>query len=499
MNICRIRSSQIPLSVKTSIETSDVKGIKVSGGFARPISLKHVFVIAGILAALKLGAGAVTAFYGALGLWLLLGVPQAIQALSLAVVVKYLNPVLYSYPAGVGVMGWVIILLCGFRMLIGSKSRNVKLILPILGFSLVVASLFLVQDNKAPAVSVMKLVLFTYVSCSVVLGSASLSERQALELGTWFHSLIATVVLLSLPLFAFSDVAYAKNGEGFQGILNHPQSFGPVLAPSSSALLACIFFGKPKKPLILFAVILLLISLMIASQARTALATVMLSIVATALVIFFKKKRFAQFRIGRFVIISSLAFIVLSVSVVSSSVLQEKLEAYVYKRGSTDVESALASRSGGIAAQWNYFLDHPLTGCGFGVYPWGLGRPDGKAPAVVEFMGLPISAPVEKGFLPTAILEETGVLGGLSFAAALIYMTRRVITRQNTQWLAIFFSCIFVNIGEMGIFSVGGIGLFYWLLMGIAWRVPADQGTGHIEFVKGRITAANLSQQLTWR
>lgn len=483
----RVRSKQLPVRVKTSINTSEGRNITGSGGYSKPISLKLVVLIAGLLTALKLGAGVVVAFHGALGLWLLLGVRHAIQALSLAVVIKYLNPVLYSYPAGVGVMGWVIILLGGFRMLLGSKIGNVKVIFPILGFSLVVAALFIVQDNKAPAVSAMKLVLFTYVSCAVVLGGTSLSERQALELATWFHSLIATLVLLSLPLFAFPDIAYAKNGEGFQGILNHPQTFGPIFAPVTSALLVYIFFGKPTKYLFIFAVILLLISLMIASQARTALATVTLSILATALVVFFKKKRFSQFRFGRFFIVSSLTLIALLVSIVSSSVVQEKLEAYVYKRGSTDVESALASRSMGIAAQWNYFVNHPLTGCGFGVYPWGLGRPDSNSPAVIEFMGLPISAPVEKGFLPTSILEETGLLGGLSFFGVLIYMTRRVIARQNIQWLAIFFSCIFVNVGEMGIFSVGGIGLFYWLLIGVSSSVPSDQETGQNDLVSARM------------
>ena len=439
----------------------------VSENYARSVSAKQLLLIMGILATLKLGGGVVAAAHVALGLWLLLGIPQTIQALSLVVVIKYLNPVLYTYPEGVGVMSWGVIMLGGIRLLLGAKISNVKLILPILGFSLVVAVLFTVQDNKVPAVSAMKLIMFTYMSCAIVLGSASLSKEQAHELSTWFNSLIAAIVLLSLAMFAFPAIAYARNGLGFQGILNHPQSFGPILAPLASASLASVFFGKPKNSLRLLAIVLGLVALMVASQARTALAAVMLSMAAAAAVVFFKKRKFMQFRMGRFIKISTLALVALMLAVASSSAVQEKLMGYVYKRNSTTIESALSSRSGGIEAQWNYFLENPLTGCGFGVYPWGLSHL-----GAVEFMGLPISAPVEKGFLPTAILEETGLLGGLSFLGVLIYLSRRVIAQRNTQWIAIFFACVFVNVGEMVIFSVGGIGLLYWLMIGIATRVP---------------------------
>jgi hypothetical protein len=281
--------------------------------------------------------------------------------------------------------------------------------------------------------------------------------------------LIAVVVLLSLPLFAFPEIAYAKNGHGFQGILNHPQTFGPVLAPATSALLAGLLFRRPKSFSLLVAVSLSLIALMIASQARTALATVILSIGATTLVMFFKKRKYSEFRIGRLFAFSVLGLVGLVVVTTTSEVIRDKLIGFVYKRNSTTMESALASRSGGIESQWNQFLDSPIGGHGFGVYPWGLGSSE-----AVEFMGVPISAPVEKGFLPTAILEETGLIGALGFLVVLYFLGRNVIQQGNCQWLALLFACIFVNVGEMVIFSVGGIGLFYWLMIGVATRVPAN-------------------------
>lgn len=457
-----------------------MKEIEVSNQ-ARLFSIKQAVLIIGILAALKLSGGLVTGAHILLGLWSLLGVRQTIQALSLVTVIKYLNPVMYIFPDGVGIMGWSVILLGGMRLLLSMRINDIRSIIPIIGFSLIVAVLSTVQDNKAPAVSAMKLVMFTYMSCAIILGSTSLNKQEAQNLSTWFNSLVVAIVALSLPVFAFPEIAYARNGQGFQGILNHPQTFGPILAPTLCAVLASIFLSRPKNSLLLLFIALGLVALMIASQARTAMAAVALSMAFTAAVVFFKKKKFIQFRIGRFVTVSTVAFVALTLAIAGSSVLQEKLMGYMYKRNSTDIESALSSRSGGIESQWSNFLESPLVGYGFGVYRWGLGT--GGA---VEVMGLPISAPVEKGFLPTAILEETGILGGLSFVAVLIYLSRRVIARRNTQWTAIFFACLFVNVGEMVIFSVGGIGLLYWLMIGVAGRVPPDPGISNIDRQKNR-------------
>lgn len=84
------------------------------------------------------------------------------------------------------------------------------------------------------------------------------------------------------------------------------------------------------------------------------------------------------------------------------------------------------------------------------------------------FMGIPISAPVEKGFIPTSILEETGIFGALAFYAFIISLAAEAMRRKDPGWAGLFFGCLYINVGEAVIFSVGGIGLFYWLLIGIA-------------------------------
>ncbi|MDE3051447.1 MAG: hypothetical protein KGJ48_16300, partial [Nitrospirota bacterium] len=88
--------------------------------------------------------------------------------------------------------------------------------------------------------------------------------------------------------------------------------------------------------------------------------------------------------------------------------------------------------------------------------------------------GLPLSAPTEKGFLPTAILEETGILGTLCLILLLGSLIWQVSRKSDIATTWIFFTSILVNVGEMVFFSFGGLGLYIWLIMGWAtssrWR-----------------------------
>ncbi len=80
-------------------------------------------------------------------------------------------------------------------------------------------------------------------------------------------------------------------------------------------------------------------------------------------------------------------------------------------------------------------------------------------------MGIPISAPVEKGFLPAAILEEVGIVGTIFFIYLIFILTKLVVRSKNIHICCLYFSCLFINIGEAVFFSIGGIGIFFMLLI----------------------------------
>ncbi|MDD5034069.1 MAG: O-antigen ligase family protein [Methylococcaceae bacterium] len=436
------------------------------------ISYKLLISFTILLVLLKTGPAAFTVVSILLCLWALTGIKQAIQALSIAVVIKHLNPMLYSFSAEFGVISWALLLLAGMRIFLAASLQQLKMILPLLVFALTVALLTAAQANNNPDISAMKLFIFTYGAATLIVGYEQLNDEDAEKLTGWFMTLITTVILLSLPTFAFPGIAYAVNGHAFQGIMSHPQAFGPMLAPIASWLLAGLLFSKGSKLIKPLLIAIFLLALMIRSEARTSIVAVFLSLGTTFLVLFFKRKRFQTFRISRTLGLSLAAVAVLGIGAASSSALREHLHGFVFKHHSKNMEEALSSRSSGVESQWDYFLHEPVIGNGFGVYAWG-GFPSG----VVRVFGIPISAPVEKGFLPTAILEEIGLIGTLAFLFFLITFVNQAVKNGNPRWLAVFFACVFVNMGEMVFFSLGGIGLYYWLLMGLSTRSfkQADQ------------------------
>jgi len=429
------------------------------------VSISLVAFLCLLIVSLRIGPNAINVVGGFLCVWALLGPRQAIEALSLGVIIKYLNPSVFSFSPEFGLITWVLLIVAGLRLLLSASWRHLRLMLPLLAFSSTIALLMLFQSNRYLSVSAMKLLTFTYGASVLLAGYAALKEEDAKILVTWFFSLVTTVVLLSLSTFAFPSVAYARTGGigGFQGILSHPQTFGPILAPIVCWLLASMLYDKGTKIIKPGLIVLLLLGLMIMSKARTSVVMVVLSLIATYWVVFFGKKRFPSFRIGRTLAMSLSGMVVLAIGLVSSTALRGELMGFIFKYQATNIDEALISRSGGIESQWHSFLQSPVFGHGFGIYPWG-DFPSG----VVEVMGIPISAPVEKGFLPTAILEEIGLIGALAFLLFIVWMGKRAARQGDVRWLAVFFACIFVNVGEMVFFSVGGIGLFYWLLLGLS-------------------------------
>lgn len=268
--------------------------------------------------------------------------------------------------------------------------------------------------------------------------------------------------------------------------MNHPQAFGTILAPTAAWLLAAIFFTKGAKLIKSLAIVLFLVALMLRSEARTSIMALGLSMLATFLVVFFRMKHFKTVRVGRILAVSVAFAGLLGVALASSPSLREHLVGFVFKHHSRTIDQALSSRSGGIASQWRFFQQEPMFGHGFGVYPYGE-FPSG----IVRVMGLPISAPVEKGFLPTALLEEVGLIGTLPFLYFLVHLGKRVARNGDPRWLAVFFACLFINVGEMVFFSLGGLGLYFWLLLGLSTRIGQKKD---LERFKSGVLSSPLTQ-----
>jgi hypothetical protein len=193
-----------------------------------------------------------------------------------------------------------------------------------------------------------------------------------------------------------------------------------------------------------------------------------LAVILTVIVHLFRSKS-RSLRKG-FANIAGVVFgLVLLITVASiwTGAVRDLVEEIVFKgSGTTTVEDAFAqSRGAGVKEQLENFSKAPLTGYGFGVYPFGV---LGGEKSIARFLGFPISAPAEKGFAFTAVLEEVGIIGGLLFYGLVVSMARRAAKSSRPEILAMFLGAILVNFGEAVIFSPGGIGLFMWLVIALS-------------------------------
>ena len=431
----------------------------MAGRFTRYAALALVIVGAAIAHPVL-----ISAILLVLVLLAMVNVSFALKAMLLSVLIKMLNPALVTYPANSNALLWLVPVIAGIRILITMRGDDVRKLAPLWAFS-AVAALLSVVTSPAVQISLMKLGAFTLVVSGVLMAAGRLTAAESRDMAVWYAAVGATVIAASLVTLVAPGVAYFLNGTGLQGILNHPQSLGGLISPILAFLLARIFLNKQKNLFVFAAVAVLLLGVVTMTQARTAAISALLGLACAGIVRLARGRRsVTQRSTGKVWAGAAFGLVAVVAAVGLSSGLQDYLIGFVLKRDAADIGTAFyASRGAGIENQWFWFLQSPAIGNGFGVYANGE-FPDG----IVSVMGIPISAPVEKGFLPTAVLEETGVIGALFFVVLLVALARRVLRGQDLAWVAVFFATLFINLGEAMLFSAGGMGLFCWLVLALA-------------------------------
>jgi hypothetical protein len=273
------------------------------------------------------------------------------------------------------------------------------------------------------------------------------------------------MLILSLPTLFISSIGYARNGTGFQGILNHPQAFALFLVPIATYLAADLLLKKNRGTVWLWPIGAVVAYMLYASHARTAMVTLILSLGSALIVAFMssRKERLDLAPVGSLVKIGVFVLVLVSLTLLSPA-FSESMSKFWLKgsKKTATVDKAFSeSRGKGIEYFWNRFLQKPLTGQGFGVEEGML-----TDKHVTTFLGIPVSATVEKGFLPAAFLEEVGIVGVLFFLPFILALLYGATQTLDVRLMAMFFSCLFVNIGEAVFFSPGQIGGYLWLIIG---------------------------------
>ncbi|MEX0929743.1 MAG: O-antigen ligase family protein [Balneolales bacterium] len=400
------------------------------------------------------------------------GVKESIEALTFSFLIGFLNPGMFDFPSGALALRWLILISAFgrvlFTVMFAERYTIPKPIGSLLYFAMVCIALS-VAASFHPMISMVKIIMFTVGAFTILMGFQLTADyKEYWE--RWFVNFYFFVMLVSLP-FILTEVGYYNNMAGFQGILNQPQAYGLFLAPFTAYYTARIILQEDASLVSVLGMLLGWISIFF-SQARMAFVAVTLSVVFLLIIRMMRgipqTTRQGSFITYPVIVAACMAGIIL---VFNIDPVLEKFGSFVNKGYDFDTyeEGYQQSRGYMVDRSLNNFTDNPVMGIGFGIDS----RLDDRTVGQAEFMGIPLGAPTEKGFLLSAVLEEIGLVGMaffvFFFAGLISYVFRLPLTSEH----ALFLGCIFVNIAEMVFFSFGGSGLYLWLLIGftsVGWN-----------------------------
>lgn len=446
------------------------------------LRVRAFLLIALVLLALRLASSATAgAAFFLLAAYALTGRAQAIQALALSWLFSMLSPalapevplaVLGRYAVIAGAALSVLLRTRRSRDSSGVAIHRLVLVTLLLGAGIVAHALLF---SPMRDVSVLKAISWTVAFATLLSAWSGLGESARQRLERQLFAGLTAILLASLPLVA-SGRGYLVNGTGFQGVLAHPQTFGPTVALLAAWLGSRIVADRrPSWWLVgMFALCLVMIVL---SEARTAGLGLLLGLLFAALtgrILARRKLRdyLPGLRSRRVQLAVGLGLLAV---IAAGPFLGQRIGAYLAKRSGTAnvVEAYDRSRGSRVEAMWVNIREHPLRGIGFGVASDPFEMEVKRDPV----LGLPTGASIEKGVVYLAVWEELGLLGLLAVLVWLWLLVRRA-ARAGMTPLAVGLTALFMNFGEATLFSPSGMGMLSLILL--AWaataRMPCKRG-----------------------
>lgn len=335
-----------------------------------------------------------------------------------------------------------------------------------------------------PVISELKILLFliVFVAMLVTTNSATLVQVSEVNIRTIFLSLsiyfiFGSAILYFVPSIGFSmlerwggDASSILQVSGirlFSGITWHSQSLGPLIAIFSGLLIMDYTLGIQRKSWLYRSLILLCPILIYMTSSRTAMGTYLVSCILS--IYFIMKARGVSASL-KSQIFSGVSVILLLGMVVVSTVpsIRNVVFAFIFKTSTEQIaggditaggmEQILSSRQGLADRAMYNFWKSPLIGNGFQVS-------DHMAGVKVKKISMLLSAPIEKGFMPAAVLEEGGIFGGIIMIIFIISLYIKLNGYQAFCGLLVMLLLLISNLGEFYFFSMSGGGGLIWGLV----------------------------------
>jgi hypothetical protein len=414
-----------------------------------------------------------------------LGRMQSIQSMYLIFIYGQLNPALAPSPVSGPIFMYVTVFITLlFELLFRYKNSNANPQEQIIKNTLMFCVFLFLHSylySSILIVSLLKAIFWTATMSILIYLWSQLNSVQTAYMDRWLIRCLSLNVLLSVPFLFIPSIGYQRNGTGFQGIFNHPQVFGPVMA-ITAAILFGIYMERRKPSLILLLFIFTSLYFLYLSESRTALGALLVGVSLSILYVALKYKasidqfipaiRNVSFRI----IIFSGLIILFYFSTKTSVYFNE----FLTKKGGAEagdlVEAYQVSRGTLIDMMIENIKEKPLTGIGFS----NPSSPDMITYKYDPFFNLPYSASMEKGVLPLAVLEEIGIAGFIFFAFWVINCFK-IVSRRGVAAIGVFTVSMFLNLGECVFFSPGGLGML--MIIGLSWGLSRQSvSSDYVQF-----------------
>ena len=318
------------------------------------------------------------------------------------------------------------------------------------------------------AISVLKAILWGVTMTSIVVAWGDLSPGSRYDLARRVYRTLILIAVVSIPL-TVSSAGYFLNSRGFQGVLHHPQTFGIVMALLGAWAIPLFLEARGSRWNL--AALALAVAMIVLSGSRTG----GLALAVGVSVMLFVGSRGRLPALIKHVV--RVRFVLVVIVVAGVLAFTGGLRQYIEKRPegppptdrTTAAEVYVRSRGILIVPMVRNILQDPLVGIGFGV-------PSSRKDVATndKLLGIPTSAPVEKGVMPLAVLEEVGVFG-LGLVGIWLWMGFRRSVRNGQSAVAVMVTTLAVNFGESILFSPGGVGLLF--LVAIGWAISSPRCT----------------------
>jgi hypothetical protein len=419
-----------------------------------------------------------TLSYLVIAAYAFLGRRQAILALYLCCLFNLMNHGFPgSVPSGAALLRYIVFSSAAFSVIVHGRSPQAPrqgwlLLTSTFGLCLLIMAHSL-AISPLTDVSLLKIISFTIVVMTIFAGWSWMSptERRLTEQMMLGGLMIAAVA--SIPLIRLS-MGYMKNRGFFQGVMVHPNNFGPIMAILAVVLAAQCLTLRPLRPWRI-GMFLLAFLMVILSRSRVSLVAfvggVSIGFLAEMLrgaMAHYKKS--PKMVAGRIAIGGLLLVVLMLVRINSLAAFYNDFIRKGQKDVGTIAEAFQKSRGFLIDKLKQNIRDNPMTGIGFGI------ASDSEVWVGIErdpIFGLPLMYTIEKGVMPLAVLEELGIpLGSLVFLWIAMLSVRA--TRGGIVPLTAYSVAMLTNLAESTLFSPGGMGLMILLVAG--WAATAPPG-----------------------